>query len=1110
MITPALTLARSFTTRLRWGRLVICLAISGMLAAVEVTVPKYGVFEQSFSWPSSGYANPWEQVTLTMSLTAPSGQKTIIGGFFHSADLWKARFSPSELGQWAWSASIGDVSTSKSISGQFTVVASTETGFVRPNPYNKYRWIFDNGQSFSPVGIGDCISPSASHHGTFDLTLSSWGLDGDFRPPSPPEGNLVGIDTYMSAYGSAGVNLFRWSVDNCSFNLYATIATTGNFYLVEEGKAGDLLVQKLRQYGLRNFMAIFSYPPFPINATPEQLAAVKRYVKYVVDRYGAYVDFWDLMNEVGPPTPNLPIDDRWIVEIGAYLHSIDPYGHPVSTSWHRPDLGVIDITSPHWYESESEFSSDLVTRDKIWAWKAPGKPVVIGEQGNFFQNWDERSALRMRLRTWAAFFSEGTIVFWNTSFAKDYKSLAANIYLGPIERGYLKALQDFTRGVDPRAAVDWPHVNRPDLVRPFGLSSPNSYAAYLHAFTNHSSVTSGITVTLTSPVAGTATWLDAATGNVLSVHSVTAGPTTLSVPAFITDIALKITAATGPSNQPPLVTLTTPHNGDTVTEPAEITLTATAIDVDGTVNRVEFYQGATLLGSDSNSPFNFTWSNVAAGSYALTARAFDNLGATTVSGAAVVTVSSKNGSGLVAHWNLDDSHGSSALDSSANGNTGTLVNGPAWTQGVSGGALRFDGIDDAVSVTDTSVLRLVGNCTFALWVKKDREVSDWQRLIGKGNPTQRNYGIWEEAGLGKRILFQQYAANGTPIIDLFSASSIEVGSWYHIACVVNGNTVLLYINGKLDATGSRSGIPGTSSDPLTLAGGFHAPFPGSLDDVRVYARALSASEVAGLATTAAFAVSAAPAAVAPGQAITVTWSAPSGQASPLDWVGLYAVGTPDLSYDPNRWAYTGGTASGSTTFTAPAVGMYEVRYFLNNGSTKAATSSTITVSNPGSSTVQEGFESPAIGSGNYVYNPSGSSWSFVGGAGITGNNSGFTWGNPVAPEGAQVAFLQGDGSVHKSMTLNTSTYVLSFRAVQRVAWQQSWQVVRVRVDGAIVGTFIPTNSVYEEFTSSAFAVTAGSHLVVIEGVNPNGGDNTAFIDQVTVGPSLSAMPMGHG
>lgn len=92
------------------------------------------------------------------------------------------------------------------------------------------------------------------------------------------------------------------------------------------------------------------------------------------------------------------------------------------------------------------------------------------------------------------------------------------------------------------------------------------------------------------------------------------------------------------ANSPPSVALTSPANASTYAAPASITLNATAADSDGTVAKVDFYQGATLLGTDLTSPYSFAWAGVPAGTYNLTARATDNAGATTTSPAVAITV----------------------------------------------------------------------------------------------------------------------------------------------------------------------------------------------------------------------------------------------------------------------------------------------------------------------------------------------------------------------------------------------------------------------------------------------------------------------------------------
>jgi hypothetical protein len=84
-------------------------------------------------------------------------------------------------------------------------------------------------------------------------------------------------------------------------------------------------------------------------------------------------------------------------------------------------------------------------------------------------------------------------------------------------------------------------------------------------------------------------------------------------------------------NQNPLISITSPANNANFTAPATITINASATDADGTISSVAFYQGSILLGTDATSPFSFMWSNVAAGSYALTAVATDNSNGTTTS-----------------------------------------------------------------------------------------------------------------------------------------------------------------------------------------------------------------------------------------------------------------------------------------------------------------------------------------------------------------------------------------------------------------------------------------------------------------------------------------------
>ena len=97
------------------------------------------------------------------------------------------------------------------------------------------------------------------------------------------------------------------------------------------------------------------------------------------------------------------------------------------------------------------------------------------------------------------------------------------------------------------------------------------------------------------------------------------------------------------ANTAPSISITSPVANTTFTAPASVTINAAAADSNGKVSKVEFYNGSTLLGSDTASPYTFTWNNVAAGNYTITAKATDNGSLTTTSDAVVISVLAPKG-----------------------------------------------------------------------------------------------------------------------------------------------------------------------------------------------------------------------------------------------------------------------------------------------------------------------------------------------------------------------------------------------------------------------------------------------------------------------------------
>jgi len=132
---------------------------------------------------------------------------------------------------------------------------------------------------------------------------------------------------------------------------------------------------------------------------------------------------------------------------------------------------------------------------------------------------------------------------------------------------------------------------------------------------------------------------------------------TASVPIVLTN--------TGSINIPPAVNLTLPATGSSYLSPATVNLAATASDSDGTVTRVDFYRGTTLIGTKISAPYAYADVGVGVGSYSYTAVAVDNAGVSTTSSAVAVTVTAAGGGGSGAVNVAAQANGGVATASSA-------------------------------------------------------------------------------------------------------------------------------------------------------------------------------------------------------------------------------------------------------------------------------------------------------------------------------------------------------------------------------------------------------------------------------------------------------------
>lgn len=199
--------------------------------------------------------------------------------------------------------------------------------------------------------------------------------------------------------------------------------------------------------------------------------------------------------------------------------------------------------------------------------------------------------------------------------------------------------------------------------------------------------------------------------------------------------------------------------------------------------------------------------------------------------------------GLVGRWRFDEGAGTIAHDCTSGAHDGTIT-GAQWTAGKNGpGALLFS--DDAVDVGNPAALQLKAGLTLAAWVKQDPASTTSGRIISKSSQDDRG---WELNFEGATSIEFKVATDTTSYSQV-ATSFTNDGQWHHIAGVFSAAnaTMRIFIDGQQAA--SITGAPTSQRD---------APFPviigampdetccrfnGALDDVRVYSRAISATEI---------------------------------------------------------------------------------------------------------------------------------------------------------------------------------------------------------------------------------------------------------------------------
>jgi glucose/arabinose dehydrogenase len=202
--------------------------------------------------------------------------------------------------------------------------------------------------------------------------------------------------------------------------------------------------------------------------------------------------------------------------------------------------------------------------------------------------------------------------------------------------------------------------------------------------------------------------------------------------------------------------------------------------------------------------------------------------------------------GLVAAYGMNEGSGGTTADWTPNALTGT-ISGATWsTQGKFGGALSFDGVNDWVTVADGNALDFTAAMTAEAWLFPTALGSgSWRNVLIKERTGGEVYNLYANADTNAPVVYVVGADNPGAPLDARGTSQLPLNTWSHLAVTYDSATLRLYVNGNQVGARAMAGALLTSTGALRIGGNsvWGEFFQGRIDEVRLYNRALSPSEI---------------------------------------------------------------------------------------------------------------------------------------------------------------------------------------------------------------------------------------------------------------------------
>lgn len=525
----------------------------------KLEVPKFGLFEIKLRG-SAKPANPFTDVAASASFASPSGKTIRVDGFYYGGDEWRVRFVPREQGQWRYEASLQGASPADKVSGAFECRGVSGHGFLKLSQRNVYRMEYDDGTPYYPIGIQTCnfLQPD------FDGPTA----DGKWRSVSPEEwakafeGAVTLVRTQMGQGTTAGCALPL--IPSPHRNPHDTAPATASApaepppldrYDTALAAQMDHAFVVYRGHGMAQMLILFQdmslwgagpgafghSRDIKTNKTlsAENLPLQEKYIRYIVARFGCFVDIWELFNE-DSYAPN-----DYLAHLADVVRKADPYGHIVTTNYARPGEKWCELVTWHEYMALPASEVDAYLCTQIALFKSYNKVVQNTEFGNQ-GGLSNDDPVKWRIAVWTAFMNESGMLFWGMSGnrVKEVKNGNANAYIGADSRQFFRVLTDFSRGmpVDMKPVPCGYHNQRD--VRTYALSNGKVTAIYVHHFADHEKEYQypGKLMVLTGPGRFRARWIDAATGAELRTDELSTPQhyLELKVPPVKVDIACRV------------------------------------------------------------------------------------------------------------------------------------------------------------------------------------------------------------------------------------------------------------------------------------------------------------------------------------------------------------------------------------------------------------------------------------------------------------------------------------------------------------------------------------------------------------------------------------------